>query len=177
MHAGFYKQFKALVDGSDVAQSLEQALTQLNGGQDPLFVSVSGFSLGGAVSEFGAIWAAHRWPRAHVFVTTQGAPKCGNDEFVTLLQSSVGNVYRFVYNLDEVPATPPLIGYRTTRQSIWITRQLNGPYSVLLNPRPDVDLKETTWYDHWCEVFYVPILQNATTVGIPNWVIEYQQSS
>jgi hypothetical protein len=60
-------------------------------------------------------------------------------------------------------------------QPIWITRQLDGPYSVLLNPRPDVTLAETTWYDHWCEVFYYPILRSATTVGVPNWVINYQQ--
>lgn len=179
-HAGFYKQFKSLVDGSDkdgeTVESLEAALYNLSGGEDPLFISISGFSLGGAVSEFAGIWAAHRWPRAHVFIATQGAPRTGNKEFAMLFKASVGNVYRFVFNLDEVPAIPPLPGYVYTRQPIWITRQLNGNYSVLLNPRPEVSLSETTWYDHWCEVFYYPILQNATTIGVPNWILDYQEA-
>ncbi|KAL4538405.1 hypothetical protein Ndes2526B_g03291 [Nannochloris sp. 'desiccata'] len=157
-------------------QSLEAALYSVSGGEDPFFISISGFSLGGAVSEFSGVWAAHRWPRAHVFIATQGAPKTGNEEFATLFKASVGNVYRFVFNLDEVPAVPPLPGYVYTRQPIWITRQLNGNFSVLLNPRPDVSLSETTWYDHWCEVFYYPILQNATSIGVPNWVITYQET-
>jgi hypothetical protein len=123
-HAGFYRQFKTLVDGSDKegeeVMSLEAALASLNGGQDPNFVSISGFSLGGAVSEYGGVWAAHRWPRAHLFIATQGAPKTGNDKFAILFKASVGNVYRFIFNLDEVPAVPPLPGYVYTRQVSYI---------------------------------------------------------
>ena len=170
VHAGFYAQFESLAVTGTGATNMTQALYSLNGGQHPLFVAISGFSLGGALSELSAVWASYKWPYAHVYVATQGAPKVGNEDYVTLFRSTVGMVWRYVFNLDEVPATPPLAGYRTTRNPIWITSEGGGPYVVLMSPRPDTGTKVTTWYDHWCEVFYVPILKNATAVSIPQWV-------
>ena len=172
VHAGFYFQFESLlVEGNNDNLNLTTALNQLNGGQTPLFVAISGFSLGGALSELATVWASYKWPRAHVLTATQGAPKVGNEDYLTLFKSTAGMAWRFQYNLDEVPAIPPLPGYRATREPIWITRQgADGPFYVLLEPRPEVDLGVTTWYDHWCEALYIPVLKNASAIAIPNWV-------
>jgi predicted lipase len=172
VHAGFYFQFESLlVEGGEAKLNLTTALNQLNGGQTPLFVAISGFSLGGALSELAAVWASYKWPRAHILVATQGAPKVGNDEFLIQYKATAGVAWRFQYNLDEVPTIPPLSGYRTTREPIWITRQgADGPFYVLLEPRPDIALGITTWYDHWCEALYIPVLRNASSVAVPNWV-------
>ncbi len=172
VHAGFFLQFQSLlVQGGEANLNLTTALNQLNGGQTPLFVSISGFSLGGALSELAAVWSSYKWPRAHILVATQGAPKVGNDDFLTLYKSTVGVAWRFQYNLDEVPAIPPLSGYRTTREPLWITRQgADGPFYILLEQRPEIALGLTTWYDHWCEALYIPVLRNATSVSVPNWV-------
>lgn len=147
VHRGFYGQYNALVVEGEGDKNITQVLFDLNGGQDPLYVSVSGFSLGGAVSELHAVWCALRWPRAHINVATQGAPKVGNEGFVQLFKATVGQVYRYQFNLDEVPAIPPLSGYRTTDNPIWITSEGGGPYYVLLSSRPKVDTSLTTWYD------------------------------
>lgn len=170
VHAGFYKQFESLAIKGVGPNNLTEALYTLNGGQEPLFIAISGFSLGGALSELSAVWSSYKWPLSHVYVATQGAPKVGNEDYVTMFRATVGMVWRFVFNLDEVPAIPPLPGYRTTRSPIWITSAAGGPFSVLLQARPDVSTSLTTWYDHWCEVFYVPILMNATALGVPSWV-------
>jgi len=171
VHAGFFLQFESLLVESDETKlNLTMALNQLNGGQTPLFVAISGFSLGGALSELGAVWASYKWPRAHILVATQGAPKVGNEDFVTLYKATAGVAWRFQFNLDEVPSIPPLAGYRTTREPIWITRQGDGPFYVLLEPRPEVDLGITTWYDHWCEALYIPVLRDARALAVPNWV-------
>jgi len=87
-----------------------------------------------------------------------------------MYKSTVGMVWRYQFNLDEVPAIPPLGGYRTTRNPVWITSEAGGPFWVLLQDRPDMSTAVTTWYDHWCEVFYVPILRNATSFSVPSWV-------
>ena len=153
VHAGFYAQFSALIagDGKDPsALNLTSALHQLNGGQSPLFISISGFSLGGALSELAAVWASIKWPRANVLMATQGAPKVGNFDFVELFKATAGVSMRFQYNLDEVPSLPPLPGYRTTRQPVWVTSAGGGGgggenYVTLLQPRPDIDLDLTTW--------------------------------
>ncbi len=147
VHRGFYGQYNALVVEGEGANNLTQALFDLNGGQDPLYISISGFSLGGALSELHAVWTALRWPEARITVATQGAPKVGNEDFVELFKALVGNVYRYQFNLDEVPAIPPLSGYRTTRNPIWITSEGGGPYHVLLSPRPEIGTSLTTWYD------------------------------
>ncbi|KAG7673157.1 hypothetical protein Ndes2526B_g03427 [Nannochloris sp. 'desiccata'] len=172
VHAGFFFQFQSLLDeGDETKLNLTTALNQLNGGQTPLFIAVSGFSLGGALSELAAVWASYKWPRAHILVATQGAPKVGNEDFVTLYKATAGVAWRFQFNLDEVPAIPPLAGYRTTREPIWITREgTDGPFYVLLEPRPEMDLGITTWYDHWCEALYIPVLRDALAVAVPNWV-------
>lgn len=73
---------------------------------------LAGFSLGGALSELSAVWAAFKWPRAHILVATQGAPKVGNADYVTLFKATVGQAYRFQFNLDAVPYSPPLPGYK-----------------------------------------------------------------
>ena len=170
VHAGFYAQFNSLLEKGDNNLNLTTALNSLNKGQEPLFIAISGFSLGGGLSELAAVWASYKWPRAHILVATQGAPKVGNADFVTLYKSTAGASWRFVFNLDEVPSVPPLPGYRTTRQPLWITGAGGAPWQVLLQPRPEVSIGITTWYDHWCEVFYVPILKNATAVAVPSWV-------
>lgn len=170
VHAGFYSQFESLLVEGDGNLNLTTALNRLNNGQEPLFIAISGFSLGGALSELAAVWSSYKWPRAHILVATQGTPKVGNEDFVTLYKSTAGVAWRFQFNLDEVPSTPPLAGYRTTRQPIWITGAGGAPWNVLLQVRPEVALGVTTWYDHWCQVFYVPILKNATAVAVPSWV-------
>lgn len=170
VHAGFYNQFNALLtDGAD-GVNLTTALNTLNGGQTPLFVSISGFSLGGGLSEIAAVWASYHWPRAHILTTTQGAPLVGNEDFVNLFKSTAGAAWKYQFNLDEVPAIPPLPTYEITREPIWITSQAGGPYYVLLQRRPEMGISLTTWYDHWCEVFYVPITQSATSFAVPSWV-------
>ena len=73
-----------------------------------------------------------------------------------------------------IPRIPPLPQFKVTRDPIWITAQNTGPYQVLLQARPSIPISITTWYDHWCEVFYVPILKNATSVAIPSWVYTAQ---
>jgi hypothetical protein len=109
-HKYLLLQFQSLaVSGTD-HQNMTQALYALNGGQEPLYVAISGFSLGGAVTELTAVWAALKWPRAHIFVATQGAPKVGNEDYTWLYRAAVGAVQRFQFNLDEVPAIPPLAG-------------------------------------------------------------------
>jgi len=171
VHAGFFFQFQSLlVESSETKLNLTTALNQLNGGQTPLFVAISGFSLGGALSELAAVWASYKWPRAHILVATQGAPKVGNEDFVTLYKATAGVAWRFQFNVDEVPTIPPLPGYRTTREPIWITREGTGPFYVLLEPRPEMDFSYTTWYDHWCEALYIPVLRDASAVSVPNWV-------
>lgn len=94
----------------------------------------------------------------------------GNADYVAMYKSTVGMDYRYQFNLDQVPSLPPLPGYQQTRDPIWIVNQAGGPYQVLLQTRPDISLTISTWYDHWCEVFYVPILLNATSVAIPAWI-------
>ena len=170
VHAGFYGQFEALLIAGANGVNLTTALDQLSGGQSPLFVSISGFSLGGGISEIAAVWASYHWPRAHVLTTNQGAPKVGNSDFVTLFKATAGAAWKYQFNLDEVPSIPPLPTYKITREPIWITSQKGSPFYVLLQQRPEMSISLTTWYDHWCEVFYVPILEQATSFAVPSWV-------
>jgi len=172
VHRGFYGQFESLAISGEGDQNLTLVLNELSGGQQPNFIAISGFSLGGALSELAAVWSSFKWPRAHIYVATQGAPQVGNDDYVNMYRSTVGMAFKFQFNLDEVPAIPPLPGYRTTRNPVWIVRQGEEPFSVLLQDRPDMGARVTTWYDHWCDAFYVPLLMNATNVVMPEWTAQ-----
>lgn len=114
-----------------------------------LSVLFAGFSLGGGLTELGAVWAAYRFPRARVMAATQGAPKVGNADYSTMYRGTVGIVYRFVYNMDEVSSLPPLSSYVITRNQLWITRdQAGGAFEVLLSNRPNTRQGVTTWVSH-----------------------------
>jgi len=145
VHQGFYDQFNSLAVSGIGHNNLTQALYSLSNGQEPLYVTISGFSLGGALAELSAIWSAYKWPQAHVFVASQGAPKVGNADYVTMYRSVVGMAWRFVFDLDQVPSLPPLPGYETTRNPIWIASEGGGPFNVLLQARPNAGLGVTTW--------------------------------
>jgi hypothetical protein len=80
VHSGFYSQFASLATVTDPAEGLAgsllgRALTEASGGQRPLYISISGFSLGAALSELTGVWAAFAFPEASVTVVTQ-ASKC-----------------------------------------------------------------------------------------------------
>ena len=45
-----------------------------------VFRRCAGFSLGGALSELGGVWAAGEWPASSVLTVNQGAPMGGNDQ-------------------------------------------------------------------------------------------------
>ncbi len=106
VHSGFFKQFSSLAiepvqpgatacvgDGVPLS-ALLQAACNLTGGEEPLRVVSSGFSLGGALSELGGVWAAQVWPGASVMVANQGAPIVGDDNFGLLAQATVGRFYK-----------------------------------------------------------------------------------
>jgi hypothetical protein len=106
VHSGFFKQFSSLAiepvqpgaascAGEGVPLSaLLQAACNLTGGDEPLRVVSSGFSLGGALSELGGVWAAQVWPGASILVANQGAPIVGDNNFALLAQAVVGRFYK-----------------------------------------------------------------------------------
>lgn len=172
VHSGFYDQFKSLAITGENAFNLTLALYNLSNGQIPEYIVCSGFSLGGALAELSAVWSSYKWPRARILVATQGAPKVGNSEYVDMYKGTVGMSYRYQFNLDQVPSLPPILDYTVTRAPIWIASENNSPWYVLLQYRPEISLSVSTWYDHWCEVFYVPILLNATNLSVPSWIYD-----
>lgn len=174
VHSGFYDQFKSLAITGENAVNLTLALYNLSNGQSPEYITCSGFSLGGALAELSAVWSSYKWPHARILVATQGAPKVGNSEYVDMYKGTVGMSYRYQFNLDQVPSLPPILDYTVTRAPIWIASEGNSPWYVLLQYRPEIPLSVSTWYDHWCEVFYVPILLNATSISIPSWIYDAQ---
>lgn len=106
-----------------------------------------------------------QWPAATVLVTNQGGPKVGNENWVQLFQATVGRAYKYVWRLDEVPAIPPLAEYVPVPGTIWVLED-----AILLESRPPYPLGVTTWEDHDCERYYVPLLYNATGVEVPAYV-------
>lgn len=170
VHSGFFNQFNALAIEGKGAKNLTEQIYNLTGGQEPTFVKISGFSLGGALTELAALWASYKWPKAHVLGITQGAPKVGTADYEIWFKANIGRVYRYIYNLDEVPAIPPFDSYIMTRRPLWIAKEDGSPYYVILTDRPPVKTSVSSWYCHWSEVFYVPITNQTQSITIPQWI-------
>ncbi|KAL4418931.1 hypothetical protein ABPG77_005225 [Micractinium sp. CCAP 211/92] len=179
VHAGFFNQFKSLAINPDRPEdNILLQLSEISGGQTPLRVTCSGFSLGGALSELCGVWASIQWPAADILVANQGGPIPGNEEFKLAFQATVGRAYKYVYRMDLVPSTAPFSWYKRDPASIWI----NGT-TALLQDRPEWGLGKLSWDDHTCDVWtntkadppytivgYVPRLYNITRPSIPAWV-------
>jgi len=59
VHGGFYNQFESLAINGEGENNLTAVLYNLSDGQKPLFIAISGFSLGGGISELNAVWASY----------------------------------------------------------------------------------------------------------------------
>lgn len=168
VHQGFLNLFLAQASPeqtSSQAQNLTSVLGQLSGGQTPTRVISTGHSLGAALAALTGVWASTTWPSATVVVITIGQPKAGNQAFVDLLTATVGLEYRYVYEKDVVPDLPPDAGYVQAPGGLWIT---NG--TILMEDRPDMDVKDLTWDDHHCVGGYEPAVRTNTTVYVPGYV-------
>ncbi|PSC68968.1 alpha beta-hydrolase [Micractinium conductrix] len=168
VHRGFLAQGASLTtEPKSAAQNVTAALLALSGGTAPQHLIVAGHSLGGALAELSAVWAATVWPNASILVASTGAPKAGDAEWELLFRGVVGRSYRYVYGVDEVPSLPPFDSYRQVPLPIWL---LDGDLA-LLQERPPLGLEELTWDDHHCDVTYVPALTNATALSVPSWLV------
>lgn len=131
VHSGCHRQVQFYLK-EDMLRGLEKLYT----GQTIL---VTGHSRGGAL----AMLAAHELQQAgflKVAVFTFGAPKVGDKEFA---ESCLFPVYRFECEGDPVPLLPPLKGYASVGESIWLAD--DGRIHTSQGPIHDLVLKGVSW--------------------------------
>ncbi|KAF8689785.1 Lipase (class 3), partial [Rhizoctonia solani] len=69
-------------------------------------VTLTGHSLGGAISLLDALYLSLNLPSAKLKVVTHGMPRVGNTEFATLVDSKITDIARIVNEKDIVPIIP-----------------------------------------------------------------------
>ncbi|CAE6451903.1 unnamed protein product [Rhizoctonia solani] len=69
-------------------------------------VTLTGHSLGGAISLIDALYLSINLPSAKLKVVTHGMPRVGNSEFAALVDSKIADISRIVNERDIVPIVP-----------------------------------------------------------------------
>ncbi|KAJ1300909.1 hypothetical protein OPQ81_003334 [Rhizoctonia solani] len=69
-------------------------------------VTLTGHSLGGAISLIDALYLSINLPSAKLKVVTHGMPRVGNPEFAALVDSKIADISRIVNEKDIVPIIP-----------------------------------------------------------------------
>ncbi|CEL58747.1 Lipase OS=Rhizopus oryzae PE=1 SV=1 [Rhizoctonia solani AG-1 IB] len=69
-------------------------------------VTLTGHSLGGAISLIDALYLSINLPSAKLKVVTHGMPRVGNSEFAALVDSKIADISRIVNEKDIVPIIP-----------------------------------------------------------------------
>ncbi|CAE6464733.1 unnamed protein product [Rhizoctonia solani] len=69
-------------------------------------VTLTGHSLGGAISLIDALYLSINLPSAKLKVVTHGMPRVGNPEFAALVDSKITDISRVVNEKDIVPIVP-----------------------------------------------------------------------
>ncbi|CAE6499977.1 unnamed protein product [Rhizoctonia solani] len=69
-------------------------------------VTLTGHSLGGAISLIDALYLSINLPSAKLKVVTHGMPRVGNPEFAALVDSKITDISRIVNEKDIVPIVP-----------------------------------------------------------------------
>ncbi len=92
-------------DGPTLHNALE-AIDHVLQGAIPRRVLCTGFCMGGALATLSVPWIALRFPTADVRCITFGAPRVGNDAFVTVFDWLCSLTYRCIYRSDPVPNKP-----------------------------------------------------------------------
>ncbi|GAB4818528.1 hypothetical protein N2152v2_005574 [Parachlorella kessleri] len=166
VHRGFLNQLSSLTtDPADSDQNITAVLLNLSNGTQPWRVVVAGHSLGAALSEMCAVWVATVWPGAHISVYNTGAPMAGDGDWENMFRAVVGRAVRYVNHLDQVPSLPPFDSFHQVPEGLWLRDDL-----VLLQDRPSLTVKQTTWDDHSCGTLYVPQVEAAQAVTVPGFV-------
>jgi len=113
---GFYHAYQKIAD------SVRQAYVNLTAMFPDLPVTVTGHSLGGALSSMCAIDFAEKFGKS-VTQWTFGCPRFGNQAFVDYYRSKVGNIWRTVNQKDIVPHYPfRWAGFRHPPTEVWFQK-------------------------------------------------------
>ncbi|CAD6185465.1 unnamed protein product [Caenorhabditis auriculariae] len=83
-------------------------LEQLWSNYCDLYISHSGYSLGGCLSQMAAVRFQKEqwWPADQMFYYGFGVPRCGNEDFAFYMDESVADAYRINWIQDNVPSFP-----------------------------------------------------------------------
>jgi len=132
IHKGFWERWNSLYpffrDYIIYSQSLTNYKNQMkyNSSNPKIIVPkiiITGHSLGGAIGTILALNMTLHDKDCDILITSFGAPRIGNNEFIELLKNQQNiKILRFINKKDLVPHIPPLfLSYRHSPQEIWWT--------------------------------------------------------
>ncbi|KAI7883112.1 alpha/beta-hydrolase [Lichtheimia hyalospora FSU 10163] len=115
VHKGFYETYM------DVADQVTSVVLDQAKNYPDYNIAVTGHSLGGAMSMFGAMDLYQRGVPAHKLkLYTQGGPRVGNKPFAEYVLNTKVPVTRLINKNDIIPRTPPkLFGYVHPGEEYW----------------------------------------------------------
>ncbi|KAJ8518003.1 hypothetical protein ONZ45_g4878 [Pleurotus djamor] len=127
VHTGFQKAYNVVHD-----EVMSYMKTQID--RYPSYkLVVTGHSLGGAVCTFAALALKARYPNKQLRLFTYGAPRIGNADFASLVETRIGmnNIYRGVHTWDGVPTIlGRWLGYRHYGTEYWEHKDPSRPENV-----------------------------------------------
>jgi hypothetical protein len=127
IHKGFSERWNNLYpffrDNIIFSQSLINFKNQVKNDNFSNKIIITGHSLGGAIGTILALNMTLYDKDYYILITSFGAPRIGNNEFIELIKNQQNiKIMRFVNKKDLVPHIPPLIAsYRHSPQEIWWT--------------------------------------------------------
>lgn len=65
-----------------------------------------------------------------------------------------------------MPSLPPFDTYKELPNGVWF----RANFTIAVD-RPPFGLDDTTWDDHDCATHYVPAIEDATTLDVPEFVL------
>ncbi|CAA94157.3 Fungal lipase-type domain-containing protein [Caenorhabditis elegans] len=73
-----------------------------------LYISFSGYSMGGCLAQMAAVRFQEEkwWPAEQMFYFGYGSPRCGNEDFAYYVDSSLADKFNIVWFNDQIPEFP-----------------------------------------------------------------------
>lgn len=98
----FYRRFLSVIN---------QLITYLESFKEPYSLIVSGYSVGGAMSQIASSILARMFPHFYVKCHAFGSPKPGNSDFAKWFSDGVKESYRIIHGNDPVVRMPTECGW------------------------------------------------------------------